>query len=107
VEKAQELKRPPTTGTRKGTGWGGPAKGPGAWGNAVGMGWGGQSRNSNRTPLRRMTDDERASLRHELIGIYFTIARDSAQHPALRMQAASHLLEHVDNPFCDLSTTAD
>ena len=54
-----------------------------------------------------MTDDERASLRHELIGIYFTIARDSAQHPALRMQAASHLLEHVDNPFCDLSTTAD
>lgn len=103
-----EKKRLPTSGTRKGTGagHGGPAKGPGAWGAAVGMGWGGPSRRSGGA-LRPMTSDERARLRQELIKLYFEIARDPKQHPAMRMQAAQHLLERLDNPFSTLSEGLD
>ena len=52
----------------------------------------GASRASGRA---RMTPDERASLRAEMVALYVAIARDVAQPPLVRMQAAAHLLERI------------
>jgi hypothetical protein len=46
-----------------------------------------------------MTADERARLRAEIVALYLAIARDPAQPGLIRMQAARHLLERIDNPF--------
>ena len=91
-----EKKRPPTSGTRKGTG---AAKGAGLWGRANGMGWGGPSRASGSARPDPLNDDERARLRAELLGIYLQVARDESQPPMLRMAAAEHLIKRLDNPF--------
>ena len=91
-----EKKRPPTSGTRKGNG---PAKGAGLWGPANGMGWGGESRASGKARPRPRTAEERDDLRREMIELYLAIARDPTQPALLRMQAADHLLDRVDNPF--------
>lgn len=105
-DTAQPKKRAPTSGTRHGTGagHGGPATGAGAWGDAVGGGWGGdvQSRSSGTGLTREQRRARDAAWRNEMIGIYLSIARDPAQHPALRLQAARHLLARLDNPFLDL-----
>ncbi len=92
------------TNRRKGNGAGrgGPAKGAGFWGPANGMGWGGESRASGQARAGRMTAEERASLREEMIDLYLAIIRDPAQTATIRMAAANHLLERLDNPFLDL-----
>lgn|GEM_PF-3853290 len=82
-----------------GPGLGGPAKGAGLWGPANGMGWGGESRASGKGRGRPMTGDERADLRREMLALYVTIARDPGQPTLIRMQAARHLIERLDNPF--------
>ncbi|NNM98721.1 MAG: hypothetical protein HKL91_02850 [Candidatus Eremiobacteraeota bacterium] len=46
-----------------------------------------------------MTGDERADLRREMLALYVTIARDPGQPTLIRMQAARHLIERLDNPF--------
>ena len=104
ADMREPKKRAPTSGTRKGSGpgLGGPAKGTGLWGPANGMGWGGDSRASAQTRSRPMTAAERARLRREMIELYLSIARDAAQPALLRMQAARHLLERVDDPFSDM-----
>ena len=97
--------RAPTSATRKGNGAGrgGPAKGAGLWGPANGMGWGGESQASCRGPTRAITTDERAILRQEMMELCLSIVRDPAQPAMVRMQAARHLLERIDNPFSDIS----
>ncbi len=105
MQEHKSPKRPPTSGTRKGkgAGCGGPAKGAGLWDPANGMGWGGgRSRASGLAQTRRMTAEERARLRHEMMELYLAIVRDPAQPAMLRMQAARHLLERIDNPFSDM-----
>jgi hypothetical protein len=37
-----------------------------------------------------------------MIELYLVIARNPAQPAMLRMQAACHLLDRVDNPFSDM-----
>lgn len=88
MQEHKSPKRPPTSGTRKsnGAGLGGPAKGAGLWGRANGMGWGGESRAIGLAQNRRMTTDERATLRHEMIEIYLSIVRDLEQPAMVRMQ---------------------
>lgn len=99
-----ERRRAPTSGTRygNGAGHGGPAKGAGVWGPANGMGWGGESRDSSRARPRPMTANERARLRREMVELYLALARDPAQPGLIRLQAAHHLIERIDNPFDDL-----
>ena len=63
------------------------------------MGWGGESRASGKGRGRPMTGDERADLRQEMVEVYLAIARDSTQPSVVRMAAAGHLLERLDNPF--------
>ncbi|MHB8201950.1 MAG: hypothetical protein ACYDD9_14200 [Acidithiobacillus sp.] len=82
-----------------GAGLGGPAKGAGLWGPANGMGWGGESRASGKGRGRPVIGEERADLRREMLNIYLAIARDPAQPALIRMQAARHLIERLDNPF--------
>ncbi len=49
-----------------------------------------------------MTAEERAILSQEMIQLYLTIARDPAQPALIRMQAARHLTDRIDNPFFEL-----
>ena len=66
------------------------------------MGWGSDGSASGQARPRRLTDEERAHLRREMVDLYVTIARDLAQPALIRMQAARHLLERIDDPFLDL-----
>jgi hypothetical protein len=92
--------RPKTTTRRgNGAGHGGLARGAGLWGEANGRGWGGPSRASGQARACPMTADERDSLRREMVGLYVEIARDPEQSAMVRMAAAEHLLERLDNPF--------
>ncbi len=72
------------------------------FGRAVGMGCCGEGKDGQQRAARPITAEERASLRQELTGIYLAIARDPKQHPALRMQAANHLLERLENSYRDV-----
>ena len=104
LEKTTGQKRSATAGTRRGSGrgHGGPAKGQGIWGAANGMGWGGPSQGGSQARARPMTTDERDRLRHEMVDLYLGIARDSTQSAMMRLQAARHLLERLDNLFDEL-----
>jgi len=90
-----KLKRSPTRGTRRGngTGWGGPANGCGWGGPAKGAAFYPSKGHSGRILTRRAADETR---RDALCKIYYDIATDESASTALRIVAASHLLNRIE-----------
>ncbi len=90
-----KLKRPPTSGSRRGngTGWGGPANGAGWGGPAKGAALYPSTGHSGRNLARRATNDARVDV---LCQIYYNVAWDLDAPTALRLAAATHLLNRIE-----------
>ncbi len=105
MKARDELKRPPTSGTRhgNGSGVGGPANGPG---------WGGAARGSSTSQIKPMQgpgpgrghfsiageEKRERNDRHaeEMRALYYEFAHDPEQPAMVRINAATHLLNRID-----------
>jgi hypothetical protein len=92
-----KLKRPPTSGTRRGNGagWGGPANGDGWGGPAKGAAFYPSKGHSGRILARRAADE---SLIDTLCEFYWNVAHDLDAPTALRLTAATHMLNRIEGP---------